>query len=295
MVLTLTPQSDTKKVDAVAPRAHAGASIWPPGLQLWPQSVELQATAVSEGPPTYQVTPATTSNEAIIREAVDRFTAAGLDLPSLQIVFSDDERACNGHLGLFESSQQPWRVAICSDLAFVPVHELAHAWIKSNIDQPTRDLYLQVRNKTGWNSPDLDWNERGVEDAAFVIQQNLTANHTGELDDEWNSRATAYEFLTGTTSPLRKQPPGGPHSTATSQHRQQDTTWGANTAPSPRSSARPRIGAPPPANRPNRAGWLPPDSAWQETDRPAQLPASRVRRMLHIGPTSRAQDAAADN
>jgi hypothetical protein len=187
---------------------------------------------MSEGPPTYQVTPATTSNEAVIREAVDRFTAAGLDLPSLQIVFSDDERACNGHLGLFESSQQPWRVTICSDLAFVPFHELAHAWIRSNIDQPTRERYLQIRNKPGWNSPDLDWNERGVEDAAFVIQQNLTTNRTGELDDEWKSRATAYEFLTRTVSPLRKPPPGEPHSTATSPHRQQATTQFSNTAPS---------------------------------------------------------------
>jgi hypothetical protein len=162
-------------------------------------------TTHTQPSPTFQVTPATFEHEVIVRDAVDKFTAAGLDLPAVQLVFSDDDRACNGHLGLFESSQQPWRITICSDLDFVPVHELAHAWIKSNIDEPTRQRYLRIRNKTGWDSPQLDWNERGVEDAAFVIQQNLMANITGELDEEWNSRATAYEFLTGTSSPLREQ------------------------------------------------------------------------------------------
>jgi hypothetical protein len=155
------------------------------------------------GAPTFQVTPSTTDYEAIVRDAADKFATAGLDLPSLRVVFSTDDRACNGHLGLFESSQQPWRVTICSELAFVPVHELAHAWITSNVDEPTRQGYLQLRDKTSWSSPRLDWNERGVEDAAFVIQQNLTTDHAGDLDDEWNSRAIAFEFLTGTTSPLR--------------------------------------------------------------------------------------------
>jgi hypothetical protein len=206
VLLSLTPRLDITEMDPDDPRFHAGPSIGSPGPSPRPQPVEPQATSVSERPPTYEVIPANTVHEAVVRTALDRFAAAGLDLPSLRIVFDDDERACHGHFGLFDSAQQPWRVTICSDLPFVLVHELAHVWMESNIDEPTRERYLQLRNKADWSSSRLDWNERGVEDAAFVIQQNLTSNHTGELNGEWSSRATAYELLTGITSPLRISP-----------------------------------------------------------------------------------------
>ena len=206
VLLSLTPRHAITEIDADDPRFPAGRSIGPPGPSPRPRPVEPRATSESGRPPTHEVIAASTAHDAIVGEALDRFAAAGLDLPSLRIVFDDDERACQGHRGMFDPAQQPWRVTICSDLPFVPVHELAHAWIESNVDEPTRERYLQVRNKAGWSSSRLDWNERGVEDAAFVIQQNLTSNRTGELDDEWNSRATAYELLTGTTSPLRISP-----------------------------------------------------------------------------------------
>ena len=147
-------------------------------------------------PAEIEVTPATPENQATIADAVARFDAAGLTLTFVEIVFSDDDRDCNGHDGLFETSYDPWRLTICSDLAFVPVHELAHAWIEANIDGSTQQAYTELRGKASWNSPHHNWNERGVEDAAFVIQQNLTSNVTGELSDEWQNRVHAYEFLT---------------------------------------------------------------------------------------------------
>jgi hypothetical protein len=163
-------------------------------------------TLANGGPVEIEVTPATPHNQAIIAVAVAQFDAAGLALPFVRVVFSDDDRACNGHQGLFEPSSDPWRLTICSDLAFVPAHELAHAWIEANIDGPTQQAYTELRGKASWNSPHHNWNERGVEDAAFVIQQNVTSNVTGELGDEWQRRATAYEFLTNQTSPLRTTP-----------------------------------------------------------------------------------------
>ena len=139
----------------------------------------------------------------IIADAVAQFDAAGLTLPYVQVVFSDDERDCNGHEGLFEPSFDPWRLTICSDLAFVSVHELAHAWIEANTDESTQQTFTELRGKASWNSPNHDWNQRGVEDAAFLIQQNLTSNVTGQLSDEWQRRVAAYEFLTNRPSPLR--------------------------------------------------------------------------------------------
>ena len=34
---------------------------------------------------------------------------------------------------LFQQSFTPWRLLICSDLQFVPTHELAHAWEAANL------------------------------------------------------------------------------------------------------------------------------------------------------------------
>jgi len=160
-------------------------------------------TVTTGGPVRIEVTPATPENQAIIAVAVAQFDAAGLPLPFVRVVFSDDDRACNSHQGLFEPSLDPWQLTICSELAFVPAHELAHAWIEANIDGTTQHNYTELRGKASWNSPNHNWNQRGVEDAAFIIQQNLTSNITGELSDEWQNRVLAYEFLTNQTSPLR--------------------------------------------------------------------------------------------
>jgi hypothetical protein len=153
--------------------------------------------------PAVQLMSDTREQHVAIEDAVDAFAAAGMGLPSVQVVFDSDDESCNGHLGLFQPSLQPWRITICSDLDFVPVHELAHAWIEANVDELTRLRYLELRGSASWNSSEDDWSDRGVEDAAFVIQQNLRAGVTGELNREWEARATAYELLTGSRSPLR--------------------------------------------------------------------------------------------
>lgn len=162
--------------------------------------------ASDSSPPPETITvvqPATEQQIASVAAAARVFETAGLTLPSVEVAFSHDKRHCIDHLGLFQSSRRPWRITICSDLDFVPVHELAHAWIEANIDRRTRSAYVQHRNKRSWNSPQHDWDERGVEDAAFIIQQNLTRRLQGALTDEWERRTSAYELLVGTPSPLR--------------------------------------------------------------------------------------------
>ena len=66
--------------------------------------------------------------------ATQRFAAAGLTLPPLIVAFSDDPADCYGHLGIFDAATTPWTITVCSDLAFVPTHELAHAWLDANMD-----------------------------------------------------------------------------------------------------------------------------------------------------------------
>jgi hypothetical protein len=137
--------------------------------------------------------------------ATQRFAAAGLTLPPLIVAFSDDPADCYGHLGIFDAATTPWTITVCCDLAFVPTHELAHAWLDANMDTAARHQYLTVRRIERWDEKRDEWSDRGVEDAAFVIQQNLMITPPTPLSAEWRRRADAFELLTGHVSPLRKK------------------------------------------------------------------------------------------
>jgi hypothetical protein len=162
--------------------------------------------------PLVTVEHATASQTAEVDTAIQRFADANLTLPDLNVRFSDNPADCYGYLGTFVTSTTPWTITICSDLAFVPTHELAHAWLERNVDAETRDRYLHARHIKSWDDKRADWNDRGVEDAAFIIQQNLMITPPLPLSAEWQRRADAYELLTSRSSPQR--PPasaGGIH------------------------------------------------------------------------------------
>ncbi len=173
------------------------------------------ATSVTQGPvmapaaapPGVEVVSAAPEQRAATHRAVERFERAGLELPAVVVRFSAEKGDCHGHLGFFRPGVRPWTVTICSDLAFVVTHELAHAWIEAHLDEPTRSAYLELRAKDTWNGREAEWRERGVEDAAFVIQQNLMASPPSHLSAEWASRVDANELLTGHASPLRPTTP----------------------------------------------------------------------------------------
>ena len=141
------------------------------------------------------------AQRATLHDALGRFREHGLDLPDLEVRFSGDQADCHGHVGGFDERRR--RVVVCSELPFVLTHELAHAWAAANLDDTDRDRYLDARGLTTWDDREAPWNERGVEDAAFVIQQNLTATNPPLSSPTWAQRAAAYELLTGSTSPLR--------------------------------------------------------------------------------------------
>ncbi len=46
------------------------------------------------------------------------------------------------------------------------------------------------------------WTERGVEDVAFTIQQNLMATNPPLASSTWAERVEAYAQITGQPSPL---------------------------------------------------------------------------------------------
>lgn len=154
-------------------------------------------------PPPLAIENANATQVAAIDAAAQRFADANLKLPDLTVRFGDDSADCYGHPGIFNAATTPWTITICSDLAFVPTHELAHAWLDANLHAETRQQYLNLRDKANWDDKHAEWSDRGVEDAAFVIQQNLMITPRLPLSEEWQSRLDAYELLTGQTALLR--------------------------------------------------------------------------------------------
>ena len=140
----------------------------------------------------------------VLDDALARFEAAGLALPELEIFFSDDASACAGHLGAFRDRAERRHISVCSDLEFVVVHELAHAWSDANLDEVARNRYVRARELATWSDHGVPWAQRGTEDAAFIIQQNLRDVAPSVLASAtWVERITAFELLTGTPSPLQ--------------------------------------------------------------------------------------------
>jgi hypothetical protein len=191
----------------LAPIAAIHAAL--AGRGLPPSDVEGGAVVDSD-PITLRVslTPAVTVQNASAAQlgrlvlALDRFRAASLKLPDIDIQFSIDESGCMGHMGRFDPGPTPWRISICSHLDFVYEHELAHAWERATMTDETRQAFMTLRGLTIWSDSVVPWNERGVEGVAFIIQQGLAGLPLPPvLGAEGLSRMEAFELLTGRPAP----------------------------------------------------------------------------------------------
>jgi hypothetical protein len=141
------------------------------------------------------------SERARLELAIQRFADEGLELPPLSIEFRAPGE-CPGGFGSFTSSTPLWRITICSQLDWVYEHELAHAWERANLTDAQRQRFTVFRGLPTWSGQDYDWNQRGVEAAAFVIQQGLAGLPLPPaIGDELVSRLQAYELLTGRVAP----------------------------------------------------------------------------------------------
>ena len=154
------------------------------------------------------LSPTVTANNATpqqlrqLEEAIARFRSAGLLLPELNVEFDADGGGCGQHLGVFQPGATPWRIVICASLDAVYEHELAHAWELANLDDKTRRRFMEYRGHEFWNDAAVPWDERGVEGAAFIIQQGLVGLPLPPtLSAENHSRLVAYAILTGRLAP----------------------------------------------------------------------------------------------
>lgn len=145
---------------------------------------------------------ATPQQQLRLEEALERFRSANLPLPPLHVEFHSDTDACGGHLGVFQPQFTPWRIMICNSLDAVYEHELAHVWELANVDDDTRQEFMAHRELKTWNDAAVPWNQRGNEQAAFIIQQGLVELALPPtLSAENRSRLVGYAILTGRPAP----------------------------------------------------------------------------------------------
>ena len=168
---------------------------WPmstvPEPQADPSAASLDPAVTIEGGSDWQ--------REMLDDALGRFKAAGLALPDLDVLFSQDRADCHGGLGYFHPKYRPWRITICNDkTTTVYLHELAHAWTRSNLDDGVRAEFAELRGLPTWNDHDFDWNERAFEQAANVIARGLADQ--GKFS--WmSSDLDGFELLTGIEAP----------------------------------------------------------------------------------------------
>jgi hypothetical protein len=146
------------------------------------------------------------SDVALTKWAIDRYVAAGLQVPQVTVTFHDEKAPCQGQNGYFQPGD-PHRIDICGfnwDRFLVTprkviLHELGHAWAYDNLDEMPRREFLDLRGLDLWQSDDAPWGEQGQEHAAEImawglIDEDISMTSIGESDPV--QLAEAYLVLT---------------------------------------------------------------------------------------------------
>jgi hypothetical protein len=150
------------------------------------------------------VSGATPQQLELVRWAVGRFQAAGLEPPAVEIAFHDDGSGCGGHLGFARVG----RVSVCTTLVNAMtrrtvLHEMSHIWLDSHTTHSLRDRFVSFRGLRSWNAASDPWELRGYEQGAEIMswalgERILTPQIPG---NDQGSIEEAYEFLTGMGTP----------------------------------------------------------------------------------------------
>jgi hypothetical protein len=160
--------------------------------------------------------------EALVAWAVERFPAAGLEVPRPKsVTFYPTADRCWGNLAVAGGEANAEILACFGEGLACPtypcppwsaraehtmLHELAHTWMASHLDDETRETY-EERVGLEWADDDDPWEGRAIERAAEVIAWGLQvapepprdlALTEDELDEE-------FTFLTGMPPMSRRQ------------------------------------------------------------------------------------------
>jgi branched-subunit amino acid transport protein len=156
--------------------------------------------------------------DGLLTWALGRFETAGVGAPALgSVTFAGGSGRCTGLGGSVEADAEGARVLLCLDRGSACVgtdctaftmyarstvlHELAHAWELTRLDEPTRQAFLTLRGLEVWKgSRDVVWAQRGVEQAAEIVMWGLLEAPVPlpRLDrPACDDLLRAYQLLTG--------------------------------------------------------------------------------------------------
>jgi branched-subunit amino acid transport protein len=156
--------------------------------------------------------------DGLLTWALQRFETAGLGAPAIgSITFAGGSGRCTGLAGSVEEDAGGARLLLCLDegsacvgpdcMAFTMyarstvLHELAHAWELTRLDEPTRQSFLALRGLEVWKgSRDVPWAQRGAEQAAEIIMWGLLESPAPLprlAGPSCGDLLVAYEVLTG--------------------------------------------------------------------------------------------------
>lgn len=143
------------------------------------------------------------AEEQAVDWALHRYRLAGLeDMPSLDVYLHPSHEACNEGIGLYHAG----RIDLCTTTSSASyqrkfaLHEMAHAWIESNVEPASLDRFMQVRGIATWNDRSDDWKDRGTEQAAEIVTWGVGEGEIAPLLPETADVRTLgglYELLTG--------------------------------------------------------------------------------------------------
>jgi hypothetical protein len=146
---------------------------------------------------------ADTAQERAIDWSIRRYREAGLaGLPDLEVYLHRSHDSCNGGIGLYYGG----RIDLCTEDSSDPyrrkfaLHEMAHAWIESNVDTAVLERFMDVRGIAAWNDRSFEWKDRGTEQAAEIVTWGLGEGQIAPLLPEATDAPTLarlYELLTG--------------------------------------------------------------------------------------------------
>lgn len=134
-------------------------------------------------------------------EAMAQYTAAGLPEPIVEVHRFPTNEECYGNFGYHIRHEEYSEIRLCNHNPNTLAHELAHAWIAQHTTKAQRTAYMSLRGFESWNDSEVDWHDRGTEDAAFVFQAILRTENVPQGSPEWQSRLAGFRLLTGAVSP----------------------------------------------------------------------------------------------
>ncbi len=120
----------------------------------------------------------------MVEWAFGLFETAGLSLPPVLIRFHNGEGPCEGNMGTLRylADGSPV-IRVCADHDEPQVrdrwrrqsllHELAHAWEMTELDDATRRRFERLRGLDHWNDSTEEWSARATEHAAEIITWGL--------------------------------------------------------------------------------------------------------------------------